>query len=523
MALSIEREIENNKDGLRWIPSLYLKRYAVTLNGTCYNTAKNTRPIMKTDFDNEGKPRISYRVYDDRGISRWYTAKELVIEAFYSLPEELWKDSPFAKDIREAKAFANMPAKDKVELTEFVFSTEKSRKYWLTNTGDLWLTHPLEKQLLSPTSSGYKNRQLRTVDGIYKNFAIHREVALRWCKVPQELLDLGYTTDTLVVNHKDGNKLNNVYTNLEWVTSVENASHASKTGLMKTAISDELLEKVWQELSLKKSNVEIARITNLNPGIISNIRHGVSPRYKTNKYKWDYTSKSDRFNLATKRIKIIDLYKSGKDVTAISFEVGSSWETVKRILEDEGLYRADPNYKTKAKELPKELRERVYQALLAGKTNVEISNEFGIGRKRIADIRSHAAYKNETTKMVFPTSTRSYSTPKETRLKIYKALEKGLTNSEISRLVNINESTIRRIRSRERYADETVDYKWRESSVTDEEVQNRMERNRKIIEMVKDGKSLAEIGRTVGLSLNSVKRFLLRNNINYPTRLNNNS
>lgn len=41
---------------------------------------------------------------------------------------------------------------------------------------------------------------------------------------------------SLSINHKDGNKLNNHYQNLEFVTQKENAEHASRTGLLKYTI-----------------------------------------------------------------------------------------------------------------------------------------------------------------------------------------------------------------------------------------------------------------------------------------------
>ena len=54
-----------------------------------------------------------------------------------------------------------------------------------------------------------------------KTFLVHRLVAMAF--VPGDF--------SLSVNHKDGNKLNNVPANLEWCTLAENTNHQWKTGL----------------------------------------------------------------------------------------------------------------------------------------------------------------------------------------------------------------------------------------------------------------------------------------------------
>lgn len=55
---------------------------------------------------------------------------------------------------------------------------------------------------------------------------VHRLVALAWLECPA-----GY--EDMDVNHKDGNKQNNHYSNLEWVTHAKNMKHAIDTGLWK--------------------------------------------------------------------------------------------------------------------------------------------------------------------------------------------------------------------------------------------------------------------------------------------------
>lgn len=71
------------------------------------------------------------------------------------------------------------------------------------------------------TPKGYLRLQL-TRDGAKKNFFVHRLVAGAFLDNPEQLPE---------VNHRDGNKKNNIVTNLEWVTESDNQIHAYDTVL----------------------------------------------------------------------------------------------------------------------------------------------------------------------------------------------------------------------------------------------------------------------------------------------------
>lgn len=77
----------------------------------------------------------------------------------------------------------------------------------------------ISNKILSPGKSkgGYM-----TVSLLDKTHTIHRLVAKSFIKNPK---------NKKCVNHKDGNKLNNHYANLEWATYSENNSHAFELGL----------------------------------------------------------------------------------------------------------------------------------------------------------------------------------------------------------------------------------------------------------------------------------------------------
>jgi hypothetical protein len=82
---------------------------------------------------------------------------------------------------------------------------------------------PSRQLKLKVGTDGYYQVQLQH-KGKSKYIRIHRLVALAF-------VSLNYSKG-LHVNHKDGIKTNNHYTNLEWVTNEENLLHAHKTGLM---------------------------------------------------------------------------------------------------------------------------------------------------------------------------------------------------------------------------------------------------------------------------------------------------
>ena len=97
-----------------------------------------------------------------------------------------------------------------------VFSSKSGRfiKLFISNTGYYIFT-------------SFDPKKQKTV-----NFAIHRLVALCFVENPDP-------NENTQVNHKDGNKLNNHFSNLEWVTPQYNTQHSNITGLRKKPFVEE--------------------------------------------------------------------------------------------------------------------------------------------------------------------------------------------------------------------------------------------------------------------------------------------
>ena len=102
------------------------------------------------------------------------------------------------------------------------------------------------------SNTGYYRINLVLKDHSHHNFSIHRLVAEYFIPNPDNLP---------VVNHLDGNKLNNDYTNLEWTTYSGNWQHALRTLKNITSIG----ENMWSAKYSIELVTDICELLSIHP------------------------------------------------------------------------------------------------------------------------------------------------------------------------------------------------------------------------------------------------------------------
>ncbi|MCO6704891.1 NUMOD4 domain-containing protein [Streptomyces sp. CHB9.2] len=106
------------------------------------------------------------------------------------------------------------------------------------------------------TSKGYARVSLKCPDGRVVHRKIHRLVAFAFLDGPPDDMRTH-------INHKDGVKLNNHHTNLEWVSSKENIVHAIENDLITRNLRVRIYDTVTGHLEIVPSMEAVAARFNI--------------------------------------------------------------------------------------------------------------------------------------------------------------------------------------------------------------------------------------------------------------------
>ena len=158
------------------------------------------------------------------------------------------------------------------EITEFgdVFAMERIVK---SGKNEKCIRHYERKEKPQRFDKyGYKRVSL-SKKGIVKTISVHRLVAITFIEGDSRL----------TVNHKDGNKLNNHYSNLEFISNNENLKHAHRIGLSNPPKNKVGTENKFsklnegQVLEIRKSNISSRKLSvkyGVHHSVIQGIKNG---------------------------------------------------------------------------------------------------------------------------------------------------------------------------------------------------------------------------------------------------------
>ena len=150
--------------------------------------------------------------------------------------------------------------------------------YFVTEDGKIWSnkTNKYISQRIGP--KGYYLVNL-SIKGKCKTYQVHRLVAKAFIANPNNYP---------VINHKDGDKLNNRVENLEWCTYQYNTQHACKNGLINPAVGVATLNGHFLETDIR--NIRLLRDNGLSWSKIASIynvtRSAIQQILNGSTYKW---------------------------------------------------------------------------------------------------------------------------------------------------------------------------------------------------------------------------------------------
>ena len=277
-----------------------------------------------------------------------------------------------------------------VKFKKITYPSVRKNAYLVSEYGDIYSL--LSNKYLKPHED--KDGYCRVNLSGYISASVARIVAYQFCK---------NRDISLVVDHIDGNKKNNYYKNLEWVTIRENTRRAEKMGLRKvqgshngnSRYTDEFVHKVCKLLSEGLTAMEaFRRITNKKYCNMEDKNDSALYRFihkLKSKKGWDYITSQYEYETSTRRHK--NIVKPGKGNIFSEKEIHFICAMIKKnispkdILDKMGITPENNlNYKN--------ILGSIYE-IRSGKSWRHISEKYGILKNVYSKIRKRYNIDNE--------------------------------------------------------------------------------------------------------------------------------
>ena len=314
---STEGRIRNKSTSKLLTPSKCCSGYAVSsIRGKNFKFHRIVAQTFLPNFEN--KPTIEHK--DDNKLNnRVYNLKW----ATYKEQQQYVKD----KESKQIQSSVKIGTDDLTNLEEESWKIITDYpEYKISNYGRIKYPirkgkNPFKMRITygGNQADGYKTFQLKNKES-KKKIAIHRLVAQEYVNNPN--LE-NYNT----VNHKDGNKQNNRFDNLEWCTRSQNTQHAynndlisGKRKIYQLDINNNII-KEWNTIKDAYETLKLSRTA---------INAVLSGRNKTSGgYYWCYKEEYDNNKMKhtmydTNKIKIKQLHKETNELIKI-------WDSISEV------------------------------------------------------------------------------------------------------------------------------------------------------------------------------------------------
>nr|QBK86242.1 MAG: HNH endonuclease [Marseillevirus LCMAC102] len=202
-------------------------------------------------------------------------------------------------------------------------------KYSITSDGIIF-NNRTKRQIKQQCGGDYMTVNIFNDAMERKTRSIHRLVACTYIPNPDNLP---------IVNHKDGDKLNNNVENFEWCTHRHNNLHARKNNLQGTYEREVVqIDSTGKEIASFKSLVDAMRQTGIDSRLIGNVCRG--RRRTAGGYHWRYEN-NDSWTVPTHRASkkvekldeetghVIKLYSSAKEAAE---GIGANTGSINNVL-----------------------------------------------------------------------------------------------------------------------------------------------------------------------------------------------